>query len=49
MLISSFEYNQQKTEISTGIKRSFIFWVFIITFNFGHDHIINASLKKCTY
>ena len=49
MLISSFEYNQPKTKISTCIKKSFIFWVFIIPFNFGHDYIINATLRKCAY
>ena len=57
MLISLFEYNQSNTEIPTSIdkidglsvKLSLISWIFIKTFNFGYDHIINSSLKKWAY
>ena len=57
MLISLFKCNQPKTEIPTSIykmggpsvKLSLVSWLFIIPFNFGCDHIISSSLKKCTY
>ena len=57
MVISLFKYNQPKMEIPTSIykmggpivKLSLISWILIIPFNFGYDHIINSSLKKCTY
>ena len=57
MLISIFKYNQPKTEISTYIykmggpitKLSLVTWLFIIPFNFGHDRMINSTLKKCIH
>ena len=57
MLISLFIYSQLKTEIPTSIykmggpsaKLSLMSEHFIIPFNFGYDHIVNSSLKKCTY
>ena len=32
-----------------SVKLSSISWPFIIPFNSGYDHMINTSLKKCTY
>ena len=57
IFISLFKYNQPKTEIPTSIykmdgpriKLSLVYWLFIIAFNFGYDHISSSSLKKCTY
>ena len=57
MPISLFKYNHPKTEVPTSIykmggpdvKLFLISWHFIMPFNFGHVHIINNNLKKCTY